>query len=80
MAVASDGSLLANLTHLADLQTVDEVRELLRDGWFTGTVFIGIVLDPVRTKAALKRIDDAAAEVVATSTALVRRPRKRGQR
>lgn len=80
MAVTSDGSVLANVAYIADLRSIDEVAAILKSGRVAGEVFLGVVLGSAGTEAALKHLDDASAEIAATSAAFVLRPLRRGQR
>lgn len=63
MAIASDGSLLVNahgLTGADDIQAV--VEAALKHG---GRVFVGVAMDATDLRSAMRRIDDAAAEIAA---------------
>jgi hypothetical protein len=67
LAVTSSGGIVVGLGYTRDLNSTDEIIDLLRSGRLTGTLFVGTVLSGSTAKAALKRFDDAAAEIAATS-------------
>jgi len=63
LGLLSDGSVVANLTHLS--RKTDH-RDLLEAALVTGReVFVGVVLREDEVREVLARLDDAAAEVVA---------------
>lgn len=67
IALLSDGSVAANLTHLA---RETDPHELLDAALRVGRpVFVGVVLDQREVREALTRLDDAAAEIVAVVVA-----------
>lgn len=67
LAQTSDGQLVVGLGYAADVLTVEQIVELLRDGSITGKVFIGVVLSGAKAVRAKKQLDDAAAEAAALS-------------
>lgn len=46
VAMTSSGIMLG-LAYLADVKTIEEVIELLRDGSVSGRVFVGVEIGPV---------------------------------
>jgi hypothetical protein len=64
MALTSDGRLLAGATHAIGEQV--HAEKVLARALKTGRrVFIGIELSKSECKAAMKRLDDAVAKIVA---------------
>jgi len=65
LAVATDGTLIANVTH-AMAEISDDPQDLLAEALASGRqVFLGVALTESEIDDAKKRLDDAAAEVVA---------------
>jgi hypothetical protein len=63
LAVALDGSVLANLAMLENLSNLGEVLAAVRDRGCE--VFVGVRLDDAELVQVRERLDDAAAEVAA---------------
>ena len=62
MAIASDGSVLVNLTHLdSSGDVIEDARRLMRDGH---QVFIGVALAPGMRRLVMGELEDALADVV----------------
>lgn len=70
LAVATDGTLIANAT-LVLAQVGDDPHGLLDAALATGRqVLVGIALDESEAVEAMKRLDDAAAEIAAMTVKL----------
>jgi hypothetical protein len=72
LALASDGSVIANLVAMGEGSVLAALDRLRAAGH---TVFVGVVLNGDEKRAVLAGIDDAAAEIVAW-----RRPRRSAAR
>jgi hypothetical protein len=72
VAVTSGGRLLVNLAYIEDVNSVAAVLDVLRCDELRGPVFVGVTLGSVEVEKAMRRLDDAAAELAAT--AAIRRP------
>jgi hypothetical protein len=68
MALASDGKLLVNVTHLKDGDILEAARELLDAGH---TLFVGIAVPARHRKRLARDVDDAAADMVGRLGALI---------
>ncbi|MCA9593757.1 MAG: hypothetical protein KC776_10620 [Myxococcales bacterium] len=68
MAVTTDGTIVANVTHVLG-EVGDDPKELLAEALAAGRqVFLGVALTASEVHHAKGRLDDAAAEIVATVT------------
>jgi hypothetical protein len=62
LAVASDGSLIANLLAVGEGSVLAALERLRAAGH---TVFVGVVVSGAERQAVMAEIDDAAAEIAA---------------
>ena len=60
-ALASDGSLMVNVTHLLNDDPLVALRQLLKDGH---QLFVGVVVPGELRGRLLKEVDDSLADVV----------------
>jgi hypothetical protein len=75
MAIASDGMLLINLTHLdGSGDVLGDARRLMAEGH---AVFIGVALGPELRRVVVRDLDDALADVVGRVGARLRRSGRR---
>ncbi len=63
LAVASDGTVFVNVTHVGGMKEPGELLELALEE--EGEVFIGVALEPAEVEEVLRRLDDGAADAVA---------------
>ena len=74
MAIASDGTLLINLTHLDSAGDVlRDARRLMRDGH---QVFVGVALGPGMRRLVLREVDQVLADVVGRAGPRLSGPRR----
>lgn len=65
LAITTDGTVVANVTHVL-AEVGDDPQELLASALKTARpVFIGVALDGAEVADAVKRVDNAATEIVA---------------
>jgi len=74
MAVASDGTVLLNLTHLENGDALAAARKLLDGGH---EVFVGVAVPARLRRELLQGIDDGAADLVGRLGAQIRRAKAR---
>ena len=75
IAVASDGTVIVNITHLDDTADVTEaVQQLLAEGH---QVFVGVVVPAALRRALLRDVNDGLADAVGRLGPRLRRRRAR---
>lgn len=81
LALSIHGDVIVGIGYCASAKTIAEAIEVLRTIKLAPDqrLYIGVLLGPRWQREALRRLDDASAEIAATSEVGQRRPR-RGQR
>jgi hypothetical protein len=77
LAVSSSGGIVIGLGYAHDLRSTEQLVEVLRSGKLAGELFVGLLLTGRRRATALKHLDDASAEIAATSDVCRRRSGRR---